>query len=260
MNATNVQFHEDDNQVVMEVNAADESDFPSDEEGSSDSDKGEDENNLNTTTDNESDLEDERQSNNNASLVMETMTKVPPEYREDSDGYSKKQEDELKEIKVTLSRFEDMFSKDVLIRNPEYQIIPESKGLPQNSGMNQKRGKTMEKCIKEKEYDANKKHSSKLSNSGESSVTLYQRAVPSENTDVQNIDGEIQFNFKNNRVEGEGDGLTSSGEMLTSSDEFTPNQQKDKQSWTVMNDVPFQIADQFYNKEPRPGTSRQLTQ
>ena len=180
--------------------------------------------------------------------MNEQVTEVPLKYRIENDepikmNNRKSQEQELKEIKATLSRFEEMLSNNILIRNPEFQAT-KSDGLPSQSKW--ERGKKPTNLYKESSQKSNKSRDmggrkdmlnseQNMHNSSESIETIYQRAVPS--IGEMEVDEEIRFNFR---------GLSSSDEMATSSEEFPS---------VPSNNAQVHLVDPFYGEPPRAGGS-----
>ena len=264
-NAMNIVFNEDQDQVVMEVegNMSDISskeDTDQSDDGSSGEDSDcENDEELLEQFDYEDESEGERGSNNNVSMIeYETVMEVPTKFRLETDSKKRidsdeKEKDELREIKAMLSRFEDMLTNNILIRNPEYNMMKpkQSKGMPSKSqgskgGKSElsKKNKTTKKGIPES--GLNKGNSP--CESVETNVTIYPRTIPLIDHREMDVDSEIQFNFRNSNKTQKG--LISSDEILTSSGE------EHQVAAKVDNEDFINFADRFYDRIQQPGTSR----
>ena len=280
-----VHFQEDDNDVVMEVTDQQESEFMSEENDSDDYQQQ-------VLSMQDAEFEDAMSENNNAvSSEIETVVEVPLEIRklyEDGIQTQKKQAEELansreeiKALKDSVARFEQMFSKQpIYLKNPEYRIRSEvvkpkrSNETPDHSKA--RRPKQPEHRRQSRGKDVNVEH---YVNEGlsqirsNSATTVYQPAVMPESnimTDqmmaelgfMQMEDPEIHFNFKRSSSSEE-ENEHDNGCMV-SSDEFVDEQPTNLDELNNLGmegvadvcEQPLPFSDRFYEREPEPSTSR----
>ena len=253
----NVEFSEEGNDFVMQVqtqpsgmNSEDEFDEEDDDEFAQ--------------------QQEELQAINNNAVeeVMETVSEVPPEFemRSPAKKRHKSELEELKEIKATLSHFETMLGNNYLIKNPEFE--------PQKGKEEPSKSKRLRKG---KEVNLNDVVRRKVINDSDSTqasseATIYLSAVklhsgvqetepifqPRNNvTDLTaslmvdaDEEGEIQFNM--NRIS------SSSGKMMISSDEYL--NENGTNLVEVIDKEERSISDHFYDQAPRPRSSSHQAQ
>ena len=294
--SSQVQFREEDNEIVMEVTCQQDSEFLSkeseDEESENDDDHYQE---VMEMEDREFEEALAAGENNNTSAdsseEIKTLTKVPHKFRQQvEEGLinQKRQslelessKNEIRALKALIAKFEEILSgQKIWIRNPEFEVVDQQQGSKKQR---------LQHCGQEQVYNRRvtltnkgKGHSPTSLRDKLSTATIYQQAIKPmkdrENSGnacldrLQQGEGcgdddsnhEIQFNFNRfstSEEEGDNDGDVG---MVNSSDEFvglaldtpTPPVTLDDQSNRANANKCLIISDKFYDRQPKLGTSR----